>query len=179
MGSPDDERRKHPSIRISFICLIKGINMEKTRKFHFELEQFYPGLYREKSFDLFADYKAWSKSEFLRGETTIVKPGEGYPQGLGAVRSLAIGRMTIVEDIAGFIPHEYFSYSTYNGSMPVNDFSGGLFFEDKEDGLFVKYKGSFNPEYFGTGRLFSSFLRRAQKSAYESLGKVYKAHHDK
>lgn len=81
MSGPDDEGIKHPSIRISFVCMIKRRDVENTRKFHYELEHFYPGVERAKFWDLFVDHEAWSESEFLLGKITIVKPGEGHPQG--------------------------------------------------------------------------------------------------
>jgi len=151
--------------------------MEDAKKFHYEIEQFYPNFDRQKFWDLFVDHEAWSKSDFLPGEIIILKQGKDHPQGEGALRSVITGSMKIKEDIVGFQPPQYFSYSTHNGSMPVNDFGGELFFEEQKDGLLAKYKGSFNPKYFGTGWLFKHLLRLAQKSAFRSLGKAYKAYY--
>lgn len=148
------------------------------KKIHYELEHFYPNFDRQKFWDLFVDHEAWSKSKFLPGEITISKPGKDHPQGLGAVRTLVTGSMNIKEDIVGFRPPEYFGYNTHNGSLPVNDFGGELFFEKQKDGLLVRYKGSFNPKYFGTGWLFKYFLRSTQKSAFQLLGKAYTAYYE-
>lgn len=152
--------------------------MKKTRKIHYELEHFYPDVDRKKFWDMFVDPEAWSKSDLLQGEITIIKPGEEHPQGLGAVRILTTGSMKIKEEIVGFRPPEYFSYATYNGSLPVNDFGGELYFEEQKDGLYAKYKGSFNPKYWGTGWLFKYLFRSAQKSAFRSLGKAYEANYE-
>lgn len=152
--------------------------MQNTKKIHYELEHFYPNVDRQKFWDLFVDHETWSKSEFLPGEIKIIKPGKDHPQGAGAVRSVVTESMNIIEDIVGFHPPEYFSYVTHNGSMPVNDFGGELFFEEQKDGLLVRYKGSFNPKYFGTGWIFKYFLRSAQKSVFQKLGKAYKAYYD-
>lgn len=150
--------------------------MTNTKKIHYNLEYFYPDFDRQKFFDLFVDHEAWTNSEFLP-EIRIIKPGETHPPGLGAVRLVISGRMNIKEDIVGFQSPKYFSYASQNGSMPVNDFSGKLFLEEKNGGVLAKYEGSFNPKYFGTGWLFNYLFQSAQKSAFRSLGKAYKAYY--
>lgn len=149
--------------------------MDNPKKIHYELAHFYPNFNRQKFFDLIVDHEAWTNSEFLP-EIRIIKPGKNHPLGLGAVRLVISGRMNIKEDVIGFESPNYFSYTSHNGSMPVNDFSGELFLEDKNGGVFVKYKGSFNPKYFGTGWLFKYLFQSAQKSAFRNLGKAYQAY---
>ena len=151
--------------------------MYMDKKMNYELERFYPGFDRKNLWDLFVDPVAWTNSEFLGGEITILKPGKGHPQGLGAVRSLKSGRMTIVEDIVGFKPYEYFSYATHDGSLPVNDFGGQMFLKSENGGVLLRYKGGFNPKYFGTGWFFKRFLSSGQKSVLEGLEKAYKAYY--
>lgn len=151
--------------------------MKTTKKIQYEFEYFFPSVDRQKLWDLFVDHEAWSKSDLLPGEITILKPGKDHPQGEGATRSVAAGSMNITEDIVGFRSPEYFSYATHNGALPVNDFAGEMFFEQQGGGLLAKYKGGFNPKYFGTGWLFKIFLRSAQMSAFRKLGKAYKTYY--
>jgi len=148
---------------------------QATRKFHYGIDHFYPGLDRQKFWDLFVDYEAWSKSDILPSEISIVEPGEGHPMGKGAVRKVVFGSMIIIEDIVGFQPPGYFSYASRNGDMPVDEFLGELFLEQEQDGLRVRYKGSFNPKHFGMGWLFRIIFRRAQSAAFRGLGQAYEA----
>lgn len=39
--------------------------MKNTKKINYELKYFYPNFDQEKLWNLFVDYQAWSKSEFL------------------------------------------------------------------------------------------------------------------
>lgn len=149
--------------------------MGEARKVHYAIEHFYPGFDRKKFWDVFFDVEAWSKSDVLPGEISIIKPGKDHPQGTGAVRCVTSGSMTIIEDIVEFRPPEYFRYATRNGSLPVNDFGGELILEDHDDGLLAKYQGGFNPKYSATGWLFKYIFRRAQKSAFKGLGEAYTA----
>lgn len=121
---------------------------------------------------MFVDHEAWTESEFLP-EVQIINPGKNHPLGLGATRLVVSGGMEIKEDVVGFRPPEYFAYATHNGSLPVNDFGGELFFEEREGGLYAKYTGGFNPKYPGTGWFFKRFLNSAQKRVFVDLEKAY------
>lgn len=147
--------------------------MPGTKKAQYEIEHFYPGFDRQQFWDLFVDNDGWTKSDILPGEISIVEPGEGHPQGRGAVRSVQSGRLTITEDIVGFRAPECFSYASRNGSMPVNDFGGELRLDEREGGVLARYKGGFNPKYPGTGWILKRVLRAAQRSAFRGLGRAY------
>ncbi len=147
--------------------------MQKSTKYHYEIEHFFPDVDRQKFFDMFIDPDAWSASEFLPGKIIIDKPGKDFPQGLGAVRIVDTGSMKIKEDIVGFKSPEYFSYASRNGSLPVNEFGGELRLEDHNGGTLAKYKGSYNSRYFGTGWFLKPLLRSGQQKAFVGLGKAY------
>ncbi len=151
--------------------------MANTKPIQYEFECFFPNVDRQKLWDLFVDHEAWSKSDLLPGEITVLKPGKDHPQGEGATRSVSAGSMNIKEDIVGFRSPEYFSYATHNGSLPVDNFVGEMHFEEQQGGLRAQYKGRFNPKYFGTGWIFKIFLRSAQKSACQNLAKAYEAYY--
>lgn len=151
--------------------------MIDTKKIHYQLEHFYPGFNQQKFWDLFVDHEAWSKSEFLPGKININKSGQNHPQGLGAIRTIVTGSMTIKEDIVGFRSPEYFSYATHNGSLPVDNLSGQIFITSEKDGVLLRYKGSFNPKYFGTGWFFKRLLSSGQKSVLDGLEKAYKTYY--
>lgn len=149
--------------------------MPDTKTTCYEIDHFYPSFDRQKFWDLFVDNEGWTESEILPGEISIIEPGEGHPQGRGAVRSVQSGRMTIVEDVVGFSAPEYFSYASRNGAMPVNDFGGELLIEERDGGVLAHYKGGFNSKYRGTGWIFKRVFRAAQRSAFRGLGRAYEA----
>ena len=147
------------------------------KKYKYKIEHFYPGFDQKKFFNMFVDHEAWTKSDLLPGDITILKPGKVHSQGLGAVRQVISGNMTIIEDIVGFESPNLFQYSSRNGSMPVNDFGGMLVLVPKDDGVLAKYEGGFNTRYFGTGRLFRFLFRRGQKTAFANLEKAYNSYY--
>ena len=146
-----------------------------AKAFQYDLEHFFPSADRQKVWDLFVDHEAWTSSDILPGAISVLEPGAGHPQDLGAVRRVVSGRLSITEDVIGFRAPEYFGYATRDGSLPVNDFGGELFLEQRADGLLARHQGGFNPKYVGTGRVLRLLLARAQRSAFRGLGKAYAA----
>lgn len=150
--------------------------MSNTNKVTYELEHFYPKFDRQKFFDLFIDYEAWTKSGLLP-EVQILNLGKDYPLGLGGVRLVVSGDMKIEEEVVGFQYPEYFSYSSRNGDMPVDNFLGKILLEEKDGGVLIKYEGSFNPKDSGFDPSMIEMFKAAQKSVFENLGKVYTEYH--
>ena len=149
--------------------------MDSTKKYQYEFDHSFPGYDRQKFWEVFVDNEAWSESEIMPGEIIIDIPGEGHPQGVGAVRTMVAGSTRIQEDIVGFRPPEYFHYETRDGSLPVNDFGGEFFLEERNDKLFVKYRDGFNAKYPFTGRLIRFLMRMRQRSVLLNLGEAYQA----
>lgn len=149
--------------------------MTGSKQVTYEIDHFYPGFDRQRFWDLFVDHDGWTASDILPGSISILESGDGHPQGLGAVRSVVSGPMTITEDIVGFHEPESFAYASRNGSMPVNDFGGELRLEDHDGGVLARYTGGFNPKYPATGWLFKRLFRLAQGSAFRGLGRAYEA----
>lgn len=144
---------------------------------HYRVERFYPGVDRQKFWDMFVDYEGWTNSDILAGKISILSPGEGHPMGRGAVRTVLSGSLSITEDIIAFQPPAHFVYASRNGAMPVNDFLGELFLVSRPDGLALTYLASFNPKVRGTGWLFRLLFRRAHVSVFRALGEAYAARH--
>lgn len=152
--------------------------MANPTKFSFEVEHFYPNFDQQKFWDFFVDHEWYSQSDLMQGEIIVDKPGEDHPQGLGAVRRIVIGNINLTEDVVGFDAPRYFSYAVHHGGMPVNDYRGEFFLEPKDGGILWKYRGNFNPKYFGTGLFFKYFLRSRIKSMFPVWEKGYNAYHN-
>lgn len=149
--------------------------MSNSNKVHYELEHFYPNFNREKFFDLLIDHEAWTSSELLP-EVQILKAGKDYPLGLGAVRLVNSGGMNIEEEVVGFQYPEFFSYVSANNAMPVNEFLGKMYLEEKDGGVLIKYEGSFSPKSSEADPALLEMFKAAQKSAFENLSEVYKTY---
>ena len=148
-----------------------------ARQQSFEVTHVYSGFDQQKFWDFFVDYEWQSTSEVMPAETVLNKRGEGYPQGVGAIRTIKMANnMNFVEDIVGYEPPYYFAYTLKNSPLPINAYRGELFFEPNEDGMALRYKGTFSPKYFGTGWPLRRFLRSSivkMRSVWETGYKAY------
>lgn len=153
--------------------------MANSKLVSFEVSHFYPNLEPQKFWDFFVDHEWYTQSDIMQGEIILDKPGKDHPQGLGAVRRIIIGdSINLTEDIVGFDVPNYFCYAIRDGGMPINKYKGEIFNESKDGGLLLRYKGSFEPKYFGTGWFFKLFLSRRIKSHFPIWEKGYNAYHN-
>ncbi len=127
----------------------------------FEISHFYPNVDPQLFWDFLVDHQWQSKSSIMPGEVTIDKPGDGHPQGLGAVRRITIGNIDLTEDVVGFEPPRYIGYQVHEGGsgMPVRGYRGEMFLEAQVDGLVFRYRGTFETRLWGTGWLFKRLFR--------------------
>jgi hypothetical protein len=86
----------------------------------------------------------------------LERPGNGEPEGVGAVRVLRNGRVTGRDTIAELVPGRRFAY-THVSSLPVRDYRGEVDLEPGPDGTVIHWRASFEPTIPLTG----AFLRRA------------------
>jgi len=146
----------------------------------FEFEHFYPDLEQQKFWDFLIDSEWYTQSDIMQGEVTLLTPGKDHPQGVGAVRTVKIGKtIDLIEKIEGFDPPRYFSYATQNGGkgMPVKDYLGEFFLEPKDGGLHFRYRGSFKPTFFGSNWLVTALFRWRMKTMVPIWEKGYKSYH--
>lgn len=147
--------------------------MTAAKQFHYELEHYFPDVERPSFFDFFLHHEAWSASDLLPGEIRVLEPGQGHPLGAGAVRSVTTGSMVITEDVVGFRDGEYFHYEARDGAMPVANFGGELTLQVLPGGLLARYRGGFDQQYPGTGRILRQVFRLVQGATFRRLGRAY------
>ncbi len=147
-------------------------------KVTFEFTHFYPGFEPQKFWDFHVDHEWYTKSDIMIGEISLLKEGQGHPSGLGALRKLTIGNIKLEEDIVGFDAPHYFSYAARPGGMPVKNYVGEFFFTSKNNGLELRYKGSFDPKPFGTNWLFKYIFNSRMRKMVPIWEKGYRAYHN-
>lgn len=121
---------------------------------------------RDKVFAACTDHAGMS--EWVEGaNVTVETPGEPAPNGLGAVRKIALGPLAIRERITGWDDRSRMEYVVISGA-PLHDHLGVLRFEDDPSGgTRLDYTVRFRvPWYFGGG-VVEGFVASQLKSALE------------
>ena len=105
---------------------------------------------------LLADGSTWPEWSPL-GSFELVEPGDGIPEGLGAVRLFTTGRMKSRERVVERRPGEVFAYELEAG-LPLRDYRAVVTLTPTEGGTSIRWRSTFRAKVPGTGWLYRQKL---------------------
>ena len=112
---------------------------------------------------LLADGATWPEWSPL-GSFELIEPGDGEPEGLGAVRLFTTGRIKSRERVVERSPGEVFSYVLEAG-LPLRDYTAVVTLAPAEGGTSIRWRSTFHAKVPGTGWLYrrqlGAFIGRA------------------
>jgi hypothetical protein len=82
----------------------------------------------------------------------LERPGEGEPEGLGAVRIFRSGRVTGRDTVAELIQDRRFSY-THVSNLPIKNYRADVDLTPAGDGTAIRWVSAFDPKVPGTRAL--------------------------
>ena len=82
----------------------------------------------------------------------LERPGEGEPEGLGAVRIFRSGRVTGRDTVAELVQDRRFSY-THVSNLPIKNYRADVDLSPAGDGTEIRWVAAFDPKVPGTGAL--------------------------
>jgi hypothetical protein len=100
-------------------------------------------------FELLADGSTWPEWSPI-GSFELLEPGDGTPEGLGAVRLFTTGRHKSRERVVDRRPGEVFSYALEEG-LPLRDYRAVITLTPSGDGTAIRWRSTFRPKVPGTG----------------------------
>jgi len=101
---------------------------------------------------LLADGSTWPEWSPL-GSFELIEPGDGTPEGLGAVRLFTTGRHKSRERVVERRPGEAFAYVLEAG-LPLRDYRAVVSLAPAEAGTLIRWRSTFRPKVPGTGWLY-------------------------
>lgn len=101
-----------------------------------------------------ARWKDWS---FLT-RASLLRPGPVDPDGVGALRRLAVGPFGSCEEVVLFEPPEHLGYVARKG-LPVRSYRADIVLRTAGVGTAITWTGSLEPLVPGTGPLMVAFTR--------------------
>ena len=116
---------------------------------------------------LLADGSTWPTWSPL-GSFELLTPGEGTPEGLGAVRLFTTGRHRSRERVVQCRPGEVFAYVLESG-LPLRDYEAVVTLTPAEGGTAIEWRSTFRPKVPGTGWLYRRELGKFIKRTVEGL----------
>jgi hypothetical protein len=106
---------------------------------------------------LISEVERWRQWSFLT-RTFLLRPGSPDPDGVGALRRLAVGPFGSTEEVVAFEPPSHFAYETRKG-MPVRHYRADVELEADGDGTRITWRGVLEPSVPGTGPLALAYAR--------------------
>ena len=115
----------------------------------------------------------WSPIESFELE----QPGDGAPEGVGAIRVFRRGRTTGRDQVLELVPDRRLRYASLSG-LPVRDYVGEVELEPVPGGTLVRWHSSFVPAVRGTGWLVELGIRRFLTGCVRGLAEYAASHRD-
>jgi len=95
-----------------------------------------------------ATWPVWGQLDSFELE----RPGDGEPEGLGAVRIFRSGRVTGRDTIAELVQDRRFSY-THVSNLPIKNYRADVDLTPADGGTSIRWVSAFDPKIPGTGGL--------------------------
>jgi hypothetical protein len=122
---------------------------------------------RASVYALLADGSTWPQWSPI-GSFELIAPGEGTPEGLGAVRLFTTGRHKSRERVVTCQPGEVFAYELEAG-LPLRDYKAVITLLPGAGGTTINWRSSFHPKLPGTGWLYRRELGKFIRKTVEGL----------
>lgn len=131
---------------------------------------------RETVWKLVAEVEQWKRWSMLT-RTFLLRPGHPEPNGVGALRKLAVGRVGSTEEVVAFEPPRHLGYEARKG-MPARRYRADVVLEEDEGGTRILWTGVVEPLLPGTGRLALAYARGFVSRFLTGLVRFADAHPD-
>ncbi len=119
-------------------------------------------------FALLGDGSTWPEWSPL-GSFELLEPGDGSPEGVGAVRLFTTGRIKSRERVVERRPGEVFSYVLEKG-LPLRDYVAVISLTRSGPGTTtIEWRSTFRAKVPGTGGLYRRQLGKFIKKTVEGL----------
>ncbi|MEJ3744690.1 SRPBCC family protein [Actinomycetes bacterium KLBMP 9797] len=105
------------------------------------------------------------------GSFALERPGEGAPEGVGAIRVFRTWPFTTRERIVAKVPDRRLSYVLLSG-MPLRDYRADVDLTPNADGTAIRWRSTFDVTLPGTGWFWRLFLGRFIRDCARGLARA-------
>lgn len=121
--------------------------------------------------DRYTDHASWTEWAGL-GQVRLVREGAPLRNGVGCVRAISNGPLTVYEEVVSFDPPRRMTYRLVRGPVPMKDHFGEVLFEPNGHGTLVTWRCQFNSAIPGLGGLFRVLIARMFRSTLAKLARL-------
>ncbi len=112
---------------------------------------------REEVWRVYSDYESWSTWAGI-GRVRLARQGTGNRNGVGCLRRISTGGVSVDEEIVEFDPPRHLAYRVVRGGIPIKNHLGEVDFEEEEGGTRVRWRCRFDSRVPGLGFLWRAIV---------------------
>lgn len=144
-------------------CIGRRYTSGSRRMQHVEVERIIAAPI-EKVWARYTDHVSWSRWAGL-GKVVLERDGVPAPNGVGCVRAIGSGPVTVYEEVVSFEPPHRMTYRVVRGGIPMRDHLGEVVMTTCAEGTHIRWRCQFEAGIPGLGRpmrwLVTTVFRRA------------------
>ncbi len=123
---------------------------------------------RQAVWDLYTDHVSWERWSRI-GKVRLERQGTPPPNGVGCVRVISKGGVSVYEEVLSFEPPRAMTYRVVRGGIPIRDHFGEVLFADHGEETLITWRCRFNSRIPGLGFAFRKLVERIFSDTLASL----------
>ncbi|MFP6626837.1 MAG: SRPBCC family protein [Deltaproteobacteria bacterium] len=127
---------------------------------------------REEVWNLYTDHVSWQEWSKI-GKVRLACEGQPAPNGVGCVRVISNGPISVEEKILSFDSPRRMTYTIVRGGLPIKDHLGEVVFSDEGETTLITWRCRFRSRIPGLGFLWKAIVNRVFTQTLDSLGRRF------
>ena len=120
--------------------------------------------------DRYTDHVSWSEWAGM-GKVRLEREGDPPPNGVGCVRVISNGGVSVYEEVLTFDAPTRMTYRVVRGGIPIKDHLGEVNFEPHDGGTLITWRCQFNSRIPGLGGAFKALITWLFRGALRGLSR--------
>ena len=124
---------------------------------------------RQAVWDVYTDHMSWNGWAGI-GKVRLEREGRPVPNGVGCVRVISAGGMSVHEEVLSFDAPVRMTYRVIRGGLPIKNHHGEVVFDDgPSGGTTITWRCRFESRIPGLGFLWTLIIRRVFRDTLQGL----------
>ena len=120
--------------------------------------------------DVYTDHVSWADWGRI-GKVRLEREGTPAPNGVGCMRVISSGGISVYEEVMEFEPPRRMTYRVVRGGLPIKNHLGEVLFEEHGRATLVTWRCRFESRIPGLGFLSRAIINKVFRDVLAALGR--------
>ena len=126
----------------------------------------------EPVWERYTDHVSWTRWAGL-GKVVLEREGVPAPNGVGCVRAIGSGPLTVYEEVLSFEAPHSMTYRVVRGGLPMRDHLGEVVMTERDGGTHIRWRCQFEARIPGTGGPMRWLVTKVFRGALAGLAREH------